>query len=316
MMDTRTLTTRPPVLFAILLAAGLLFWGALPSKASVSGSAVVSTARGLSGTPYQWGGNGPGSFDCSGFVNYVYRQHGISGMPRVSVDIQRWATTIPRSQAQPGDLVFERFGWRNGSGADHVGIYVGNGRIIAASSSQGVVTERAIVDRAFQNIGRVPGVNTGSSSSSSGSSSGEWSHSAVASVNRAEAARIFADVLELDDQLNPFGVRTEGGAVGAVHAEGIAYPYSDGLFRPLNDLTEYQLNIWLKRSDATRAEAAAIVAGVLELDDRPYKFGVTTHGGSVAALNEAGIAYPYADGLFRPHRAITNAQVDLWMGRM
>lgn len=98
----------------------------------VSSSSVVAYASNFLGTPYQWGGNGPSNFDCSGFTSYVYRHFGV-GLPRVASDQQGVGTAVSRDELQPGDLVFF------GSPAHHVGIYVGNGCYIHAPRTGDVV---------------------------------------------------------------------------------------------------------------------------------------------------------------------------------
>lgn len=95
--------------------------------ANVSGNSIVSYAYQFIGTPYQYGGNGPSTFDCSGFTSYVFRANGIS-LPRTADNQMNVGTYVPRDQLQPGDLVF--FG--SGGYAEHVGIYVGNNSYIHA----------------------------------------------------------------------------------------------------------------------------------------------------------------------------------------
>lgn len=86
---------------------------------------VVETALQYVGYPYVYGGTSPSGFDCSGFVQYVFAQHGI-GLPRMSGDQGRAGTQIPASEAQPGDLVV----W----GESHIAIYIGDGMIVHAST--------------------------------------------------------------------------------------------------------------------------------------------------------------------------------------
>jgi cell wall-associated NlpC family hydrolase len=91
------------------------------------GAAAVAKAKEYSGVPYLWGGEDPKTgVDCSGLVQTVYSQLGID-LPRVAADQSRAGTRVASlDQARPGDLVFF------GSPAHHVGIYVGDGRMIDA----------------------------------------------------------------------------------------------------------------------------------------------------------------------------------------
>ncbi|MDR3540448.1 MAG: NlpC/P60 family protein [Desulfosporosinus sp.] len=102
---------------------------------SDSANTIIATAEKYIGVPYQWGGESPTGFDCSGFVQYVFAQNGIT-LPRVSVDQSTVGTPISFNNLQPGDLIF--FSIENKGTVDHVGIYIGNGQFINASSSLGV----------------------------------------------------------------------------------------------------------------------------------------------------------------------------------
>ena len=97
---------------------------------------IVQNARKYIGTPYCYGGEGMSCFDCSGFVNLVYKQAGVS-LPRVSRDIYTLGQFVDLSKAQPGDLVFFK---KNGT-INHVGIYIGNNHMIHASTSRGVIEQ-------------------------------------------------------------------------------------------------------------------------------------------------------------------------------
>ena len=97
-----------------------------------SGSAVVAAAQKYLGVPYAWGGTDPSTgLDCFGLTQRVYADLGVS-IPRTS---SQQATTgravASLDQAQPGDLVFFDYS-SSRPGVDHVGIYVGNGKMIAA----------------------------------------------------------------------------------------------------------------------------------------------------------------------------------------
>lgn len=114
--------------------------GSGTTSAPMSSSSVVAYASNFLGTPYQWGGNGPSTFDCSGFTSYVYSHFGVE-LPRVAADQQGAGTAVSRDQLQPGDLVFF------GSPAHHVGIYVGNGCYIHAPRTGDVVKISSLDDR-------------------------------------------------------------------------------------------------------------------------------------------------------------------------
>ena len=78
-----------------------------------------------------WGGSSPGtSFDCSGFVCWVYTHSGVHNLPRTTANgILSQCARVSKADARPGDLIFFQ-GTYNTSGASHVGIYVGNGMMI------------------------------------------------------------------------------------------------------------------------------------------------------------------------------------------
>jgi cell wall-associated NlpC family hydrolase len=105
--------------------------------ARATAAGVLATADNYVGTKYVWGGASPGGFDCSGFVQYVFRRHGLE-LPRTSrqqVQVgERVSTTL--SALQPGDLMFFA---TNGVRIDHIAIYAGDDQIIHSSSSGGGV---------------------------------------------------------------------------------------------------------------------------------------------------------------------------------
>lgn len=108
----------------------------LKRQGQKNSSNIISTAKQYLGVKYQWGGSTPQTgFDCSGFTSYVYSQNGIN-LPRISRDQYKVGTWVAFENIQPGDLVFFSFA-KNGI-IDHVGIYLGGGQFINASSSKGV----------------------------------------------------------------------------------------------------------------------------------------------------------------------------------
>lgn len=107
------------------------------SSSSGKGEEIVSFAKQYLGYKYVYGGSSPGSgFDCSGFTSYVYKQFGYTSINRTASGQYKQGTSVSKSELQQGDLVF----FASGGSIYHVGIYIGSGQFIhASSSSVGVV---------------------------------------------------------------------------------------------------------------------------------------------------------------------------------
>jgi cell wall-associated NlpC family hydrolase len=98
-------------------------------------AAVLETALSYRGVAYRNGGSDPNGFDCSGFVQWVFAQHGLR-LPREVHDQYQLGASIDHDDVKPGDLVFFETVSR---GASHVGIAVGGDQFVHAPSSRGVV---------------------------------------------------------------------------------------------------------------------------------------------------------------------------------
>lgn len=128
-----------------LLACSLAVTGLFGTMIGSSSTANAATPDSLNllafgkdyiGTPYQYGSQ-PGdtsTFDCSSFVQYVFKQAGID-LPRTSVSQSYTGEKVDKGYLSVGDLVFFKTG---GGGISHVAIYAGDGKILHASTSQGV----------------------------------------------------------------------------------------------------------------------------------------------------------------------------------
>ena len=97
-------------------------------SAAAARKAAVSKALSKLGTPYRWGAMGPNAFDCSGLVKWSFAQAGKS-LPRTSRAQASAGTPVSKANLQPGDLVFFY------KPISHVGIYIGNNKIVHASQS-------------------------------------------------------------------------------------------------------------------------------------------------------------------------------------
>lgn len=109
-------------------------------------SPLVNTALSQLNRPYRYGGHSPRGFDCSGLVYYAHLRNGIS-IPRTTRDQHRHALSVSLSELSPGDLLFFRETRRKPS---HVGLYVGDGRFVHASTSQQAVKLSRLNDPYWQ----------------------------------------------------------------------------------------------------------------------------------------------------------------------
>ena len=136
----RTLQERPPrtlvrkTIITLVASAGVLV-APLPASAgtlqnaapTVTAQVAVRTAIGQVGKPYRWGGAGPGSYDCSGLTMRAYAAAG-RRLPHSARGQSAIGRRVSRADLRPGDLLFY---YRPVS---HVAMYIGNGRIVHASS--------------------------------------------------------------------------------------------------------------------------------------------------------------------------------------
>lgn len=115
-----------------------LTWEAFTQKEGiqkVQGKDIVSRAARYKGVPYVFGGTTPKGFDCSGYVQYVFKDCK-AALPRLADEQALKGVFVTQRQLRPGDLVFFTTYL---PGASHVGIYAGSGQFWSASSSKGVI---------------------------------------------------------------------------------------------------------------------------------------------------------------------------------
>ena len=99
-------------------------------------AALITEAEKYLGYPYVWGGSNPStSFDCSGFVCWVFTNSGVHNLPRTTAQgIYNQCAIIPSSEAKPGDIIFFTGTYDSAGPVSHVGIYVGDGMMIHCGS--------------------------------------------------------------------------------------------------------------------------------------------------------------------------------------
>jgi peptidoglycan DL-endopeptidase CwlO len=114
------------------LAEPALAASAAAAAASATRSTALDYAMGKIGSPYRYGASGPNAFDCSGLVSWAFKKAGKS-LPRTSRAMSKVGTPVSRASLQPGDLVFFY------KPVSHVGIYIGDGKIVHASTRKSPV---------------------------------------------------------------------------------------------------------------------------------------------------------------------------------
>jgi cell wall-associated NlpC family hydrolase len=143
---TTTATVVPTSAVAIHATARVVTRA--PVVRTTLGVRAITEARKHFGAPYRWGATGPRSFDCSGLTHYVFARLGVR-LPRTAAAQYSAIHHIAPSHKRVGDLIFKY----NSGGIYHVGIYAGNGRMIAATHTGDVVRYSPVSGR--YKVGRV-----------------------------------------------------------------------------------------------------------------------------------------------------------------
>ena len=123
--------------------------GTAVAASSGLGQQVADYGLQFLGTPYVYGGNGPSCFDCSGFTSYVYRHFGYTLNRTASTQLSN-GVSVSKSELQPGDLVF--FKYNTSKAASHVGIYIGNGQFVHASTNTYTVKTDTLTSGHYANV--------------------------------------------------------------------------------------------------------------------------------------------------------------------
>lgn len=112
---------------------------------------VIAVAKAQMGKPYRWGATGPNSFDCSGLMQYAYKNGAGVSLPRVSREQATVGKKVSKAELQPGDLVF----FAKGGRIHHVGMYLGNDQYIHAPQTGDVVKISKLSSRTLYTARRV-----------------------------------------------------------------------------------------------------------------------------------------------------------------
>ncbi len=200
---------------------------------------VTDTASKYLGVPYKYGGTTTSGFDCSGFTSKVFSDLGIQ-LNRTSGSQYQQGTAVAKSDLQVGDLVFFN---TSGSGISHVGIYIGDGKMIHSQTGQGVSYSN--VDDPYYWGSRYVGAKRVATFDAAEVKQAAIDFSVYAS--RAEVAVQIAKALNLDTSntttsfVDVKSTSANAGAIAAVEKLGIFEGDANGKFNPASPITRAQI---------------------------------------------------------------------------
>jgi peptidoglycan DL-endopeptidase CwlO len=138
---TAPAVTAPAVAAPVELAA-------VAAPAAAPSSVALQSALSKIGSPYRYGAAGPTAFDCSGLVNWAFKNAGVA-LPRTSRALSKVGAPVARADLRPGDLVFFY------QPVSHVAIYIGDGKVVHASSRRSPVKISNLAGMPFTSARRV-----------------------------------------------------------------------------------------------------------------------------------------------------------------
>lgn len=121
---------------AVILFLSMSPLASTKTEAASVGESIVEYGKKFMGVDYVFGGTTPSGFDCSGFIQYIFRNAADMSLPRTTGEQYNVGTPVAKSDLQVGDLVFYANTYKKG--ISHVGVYAGNNQVLNATSSKGI----------------------------------------------------------------------------------------------------------------------------------------------------------------------------------
>ncbi|WP_079478031.1 C40 family peptidase [Halobacillus salinus] len=239
------------------------------------GDQVVDIAYKYSDAPYVYGGTTPSGFDCSGYTQYVFSKVGID-LNRTSRSQYHQGHSVSRSNLQPGDLLF--FNYSDGGSISHVGIYIGNNKMISAENPRDDVTVASIAPNRYWG-GRLVG-----------------------------AKRVIPDQVETEaaDPELPTGQYHDvpsghwaASYIEKMSKDSIINGYQGDVFKPDNNVTRGQV-----------AKMMSVALGLNTTNNNQFN-DIAGHWSAkyVNAMANKGYLTGYDDGSFKPEQAMSRQEI-------
>ncbi|MCA0985197.1 S-layer homology domain-containing protein [Halobacillus yeomjeoni] len=261
----------------VLVAFSMVFAFFAPKSFAAQSTAdrVIELAFKYSDSPYVYGGTSPSGFDCSGYTQYIFNKVGID-LHRTSRAQYSNGHAVSRSELQKGDLLF--FNYYDGGSISHVGIYIGNNKMISAENERDDVTVASIAPNRYWGE-RMVGARR-----------------VIKEDVQAESKDDSLPAGHYHDVSNDYWAQSE---IEYMSKQGIINGYDGDYFKPSNDVT--------------RGEVAKMMTAALDLSPSSNNHFSDDNGHwaekYINAVADAGYITGYENGTFKPDQAITRAEI-------
>lgn len=291
-------------LITVMVFSLLITLSGTPSTEAASISSIKTEAFKYLGTPYKYGGTTTSGFDCSAFVQQVFKDLGIS-VPRDTGSQYQQGKAVSKSNLELGDLVFFN---TSGKGVSHVGIYIGDNKFVHAASSKGV-SVTSLNDPYYWGSKYI-----GAKRIVEDTASEVKSAATEVNATRGEVAMVLANKLNLTSSntaSNFKDVQSNSAyfeAIQAVSEAGIFTGDNNGNFNPTNHLT--------------RAELAKVLVNAFDIEAGSGSYSFTDVSDSywaapyIQVLAQHNITRGMGDGTFGISDNLTKSQLNMFIDRI
>jgi hypothetical protein len=294
------------------------------TEAASLGESIVTYGEKFMGVPYVFGGTTPNGFDCSGFVQYIYKHTAGVSLPRTTGEQFKVGTAVEKSELQPGDLVFYANTYK--TGISHVGVYAGGNMVLNATSSKGIdlvsmdhpywgpkyagakrVLDEVQTPDLFTDVDKsaatYPAIKTLSAKEMI-TGFEDYTFRPNEKVTRGQAAAIINRVLNIEPRVmshftdvpksNRFAYD-----IAAMREAGIITGFEDKTFRPEEEMTRNEMALIIQRSfDLNMSKTAAASVSYTDINSNHWAYeGIVI----MASIDKTGLFT--GDNFYGTHNA-------------